>query len=61
MITLTISIRIGDGVYYPVDQALIQEAGSELNAVIFQALLWGCNEYGTFNSFDHFGTLIHGA
>lgn len=46
MITLTISIRIGDGVYYPVDQALVQEAGSELNAVIFQALLWGVTNTG---------------
>ena len=39
VITLLISICIGDGSFYPVMPELIQTAGNELNAVILQTIL----------------------
>lgn len=41
VITLVISIGIGDNYYYPVSQELINTAGTELNAVLLQTLLCG--------------------
>ena len=41
VITLFISIGIGDNCYYPVSQELINTAGTELNAVLLQTLLSG--------------------
>ena len=41
VITLVISIGIGDNCYYPVSQELINTAGTELNAVLLQTLLCG--------------------
>ncbi len=41
MITLAISIGIGDNVFYPVNPELITTAGTELNAVCLQTLLCG--------------------
>lgn len=40
-ITLFVSIGIGDNCYYPVNQELINTAGTELNAVLLQTLLCG--------------------
>ena len=40
VITIINSLNVGDGNYYPVVQALIQDCGSEMNAVLIQAL---CN------------------
>lgn len=39
VITLLISICIGDGSFYPVTPELIQTTGNELNAVILQTIL----------------------
>ena len=39
VITLLISICIGDGSFYPVTPELIQPMGNELNAVILQTIL----------------------
>lgn len=39
MITLFISVLIGDGNFYPVPSGLMERCGSELNAVIVQTLL----------------------
>ena len=39
VITLLISICIGDGSFYPVTAELIQTTGNELNAVILQTIL----------------------
>ncbi|MGN0424829.1 MAG: DUF3021 domain-containing protein [Acetatifactor sp.] len=41
MITVIISICIGDGSFYPVTQELIVTMGNELNAVILQTVLCG--------------------
>ena len=41
VITLFISIGIGDNCYYPVNQELINTAGTELNAVLLQTFLCG--------------------
>lgn len=39
VITLLISICIGDGSFYPVTPELIQTTGNELNAVVLQTIL----------------------
>ena len=39
VITLLISICIGDGAFYPVTPELIQTTGNQLNAVILQTIL----------------------
>ena len=39
VITLLISICIGDGAFYPVTPELIQMMGNQLNAVILQTIL----------------------
>ena len=39
VITLLISICIGDGSFYPVTSELIQTTGNELNAVVLQTIL----------------------
>ena len=39
VITLLISICIGDGAFYPVTPELIQPTGNQLNAVILQTIL----------------------
>ena len=39
VITLLISICIGDGAFYPVTPELIQTMGNQLNAVILQTIL----------------------
>lgn len=41
LITLIISVSIGDGAFYPVPQELMTTMGSELNAVLLQTLLSG--------------------
>lgn len=41
IITLIISILIGDGLFYPVNPDLINTMGNELNAVLLQTLLCG--------------------
>lgn len=41
IITLIISILIGDGLFYPVNPDLINAMGNELNAVLLQTLLSG--------------------
>lgn len=41
VITVIISVCIGDGSYYPVSTELISSMGSELNAVILQTVLCG--------------------
>lgn len=41
VITLIISVCIGDGLYYPVTLELIGSMGNELNAVILQTVLFG--------------------
>ena len=41
VITLIISISIGNGLYYPVNTEFITTAGGELNAVLIQTLLSG--------------------
>ena len=38
IITIINSLNVGDGNYYPVVPALIQDCGSEINAVLIQAL-----------------------
>lgn len=38
IITIIISMTIGDGYFYPVVPELIEECGTELNAVLLQAL-----------------------
>ncbi len=40
VITLLISICIGDGSFYPVTSELIQTTGNELNAVVLQTILY---------------------
>lgn len=39
MITIAISLAIGDGTYYAVVPSLTQDMGSEINAVVLQAVL----------------------
>jgi hypothetical protein len=39
VITIIISLTVGDGVYYAVVPELIQDCGSEINAVVFQSVL----------------------
>ena len=41
VITIVISICVGDGSFYPVTPALIDTMGNELNAVILQTVLCG--------------------
>ena len=41
VITILISVCVGDGTYYPVTLELIATMGSELNAVILQTVLCG--------------------
>lgn len=41
MITILVSLSIGDGFFYAVNPKLIAMAGNELNAVILQVLLCG--------------------
>lgn len=44
LVTILISLTIGDGVYYPVVPQLIADTGNEMNAVLLQAvcsLLYG--------------------
>ena len=46
VITLLISICIGDGSFYPVTAELIQTTGNELNAVILQTILCAIHGVG---------------
>ncbi len=39
IITIIISLVLGDGAYYAVVPELIQDCGSEINAVVFQSVL----------------------
>ena len=39
IITIAISLTVGDGVYYAVVPSLTQDMGSEINAVVLQAVL----------------------
>lgn len=39
VITIIISLTVGDGVYYAVVPELIADCGSEINAVVFQSVL----------------------
>ena len=39
VITIIISLTVGDGVYYAVVPELIRDCGSEINAVVFQSIL----------------------
>lgn len=39
IITIIISLTFGDGMYYAVVPELIQDCGSEINAVVFQSIL----------------------
>jgi len=41
IITIIISIFVGDGVFYPVTPELIKTMGNEINAVILQTVLCG--------------------
>ena len=41
VITILISVCVGDGSYYPVTPELMETMGSELNAVILQTVLCG--------------------
>ena len=41
VLSLIISVCVGDGAYYPVTPDLIEAAGNELNAVILQTVLCG--------------------
>jgi len=41
IITVIISVAIGDGYYHPVVPALADQFGSEINAVVFQAVMAG--------------------
>lgn len=41
LITILISVFVGDGSFYPVTPELMEAAGNELNAVIAQTLLCG--------------------
>lgn len=41
IITIFISLCMGDGLYYPAALELIESRGNELNAVIFQSVLCG--------------------
>ena len=41
VITVIISICIGDGFFHPVNPELVNKMGSELNAVLFQTVLSG--------------------
>ena len=39
LITIIISLTVGDGNYYPVVPELVSDCGNEMNAVLLQALL----------------------
>ena len=41
VITVIISVCVGDGSFYPVTAELIETMGNELNAVVFQTVLCG--------------------
>lgn len=41
LVPLCISVGMGDGLFYPVTPALIEQAGTELNAVLLQFFLSG--------------------
>ena len=38
IVTIIISLTVGDGVYYPVVPKLITDCGNEMNAVLLQAV-----------------------
>ena len=60
VITVIISMCIGDGSFYPVNPELIDTMKNELNAVILQTIL--CGILGTgFAMASVFGKLIRGA
>ena len=42
LISVIVSICIGDGLFYPVNPELVRAAGSELNAIVLQTALAGC-------------------